>query len=308
LKNNELSGSVTGSSSFLRGRAKLERPVWPLCNLFLMLCLASPYERPDALLTELPDEVEAGENLYSDPVAILKRFSDILFPFARFLRGDGPGNPEEEKAAALLVSRSSSLADLSGERPDPFDAMFALCRQDILARELEEINSLLCGPCGCDICCTGPGVEASHDFFEIPLAEPELSLFELEKVDSSASRNCLAGDDRPLVVGDRPFYASGHPLLIHWRRGWSLVMPRATACPNLGETGCSVYMERPEVCRKPQIFPYVIEEDAASPGTYVIRNAILAVWDCPYVRFLRDEIASYAAMNGLETFFRENKV
>lgn len=285
----------------------LERPAWPLCNLFMMLYLTCSCHRPEELMEELKEEIEVADKKYCEPSEILWKFSDIISPVVRFIRGDEPESEEEYEIRQSLSLRTSSLRTLSGDRPEPFDALLAICRQDILARELEEINSLLCGPCGCSICCTGPADGARQKFFEIPLGPGETQLFSLKKWDSEISRGMGSSDDPPLTVDNLPFYDSSAPILINWQNGWSLVMPQGTSCPNLCERGCTVYERRPEVCRKPQIFPYVLEEDEENSGIIVVRNALLAVWDCPYVRFLKDEIASYAAMNELETFFKENK-
>jgi hypothetical protein len=76
-----------------------------------------------------------------------------------------------------------------------------------------------------------------------------------------------------------------------------------------------IYAKRPEVCRKPQIFPYVLEKtddmakrnDGVRIPVYMARNKMLAVWDCPYVRELQDEIGAYAEMSGLEPIFKKSK-
>jgi hypothetical protein len=60
----------------------------------------------------------------------------------------------------------------------------------------------------------------------------------------------------------------------------------------------------------PQIFPYLLERAAIDKGgmeTYILRNKILAVWDCPYVKEYKEEIATYAELCGLEPLFRQNK-
>jgi Fe-S-cluster containining protein len=97
--------------------------------------------------------------------------------------------------------------------------------------------------------------------------------------------------------------------MVHWQHGWSLILPRSSRCPNLAADGrCQIYSDRPEVCRRPQIFPYVLEPftDEAGPG-WRIRRSLLAVLDCPYVRLLQDEIAGFAAASELDLVFRRNK-
>ena len=96
-----------------------------------------------------------------------------------------------------------------------------------------------------------------------------------------------------------------------------MILPKDTQCPTLDiSTGCCrIYPHRPEVCRRPQIFSYVLEHapdldieyDGRVLPTYIKQNKLLAVWDCPYVKILKDEIAQYAEICGLEPIFRENK-
>jgi Fe-S-cluster containining protein len=105
--------------------------------------------------------------------------------------------------------------------------------------------------------------------------------------------------------------------LYHWENGWSLILPGGSICPALSAhtKKCMVYAKRPQVCRKPQIFAYILEKtpDTAkhSDGTlipvYMARNKVLAVWDCPYVRKFQDEIGAYAEMGGLEPIFKKSK-
>ncbi len=76
-----------------------------------------------------------------------------------------------------------------------------------------------------------------------------------------------------------------------------------------------MYRDRPGVCRKPQIFSYVLEEIQAAVGdtgkapipAFTAQKKILAVWDCPYVQELRDEIGAYAQICDLEPVFKTNK-
>ena len=92
-------------------------------------------------------------------------------------------------------------------------------------------------------------------------------------------------------------------------QGWSLILPRESSCPNLATSGrCRVYPDRPQVCRRPQIFPYMVEPmELHGQSILRLRQTLLAVVDCPYVRLLQDEIAAYAAACELEMIFRHNK-
>ena len=149
-------------------------------------------------------------------------------------------------------------------------------------------------------------------YFEIPLAEAETDLFAVEQVDTGLSRPVLLDDVPALRHDERIFYDRDTPLVLRWLQGAaSLLLPRATACPNLASSGrCRVYADRPQVCRRPQIFAYVLEPvDGPAVGhpAFRLRQSLLAVVDCPYVELLRDEIAAYAAACELELVLRRNK-
>ncbi len=70
---------------------------------------------------------------------------------------------------------------------------------------------------------------------------------------------------------------------------------------------CRIYPQRPKVCRRPQIFPYVVEPSAEEHQILVLRNSLLAVVDCPYVSLLQEEISAYGAACELDVIFRQNK-
>jgi Fe-S-cluster containining protein len=176
------------------------------------------------------------------------------------------------------------------------------------------------------LCCTGPNSEfdeasgfkgkMKQEFFEIPLADKEIDLFALERIDSEESRTSTAHTEPALQLDHAPFYKH-HVALYHWQGGWSLILPERSVCPQLSAVTkkCLVYAERPEVCRKPQIFAYILERtpdtDRRSDGkllpVYMVRNKVLAVWDCPYVRRFQDEIGAYAEMSGLVPIFKKSK-
>jgi Fe-S-cluster containining protein len=193
---------------------------------------------------------------------------------------------------------------------NPLDAMTivtALVAQNILTRELESINSLLCAPCGCTLCCVGPEAGMRQAYFEIPLQQGEAGQFSLERIDTPASRGARISDEPPLQVAGRGFYLRPDPVLIHWQSGWSLVMPTGSQCPHLEQSGrCRIYPDRPEVCRRPQIFPYMLEPIEGKKALR-LRQSLLAVVDCPYVQLLQEEISTYAAACELEMIFRRNK-
>jgi len=200
-----------------------------------------------------------------------------------------------------------AVVEPDGTPADRITALDCWIGHRVLVRELEEINGRLCGPCRCDLCCTGPA--GGQYFFEIPLADEELPLFDmLEHVDQPAGRATTAYEEPCLEIHGRPFYDRATPCIVSWRTGPSLILPRGSRCPHLAGGRCAVYPDRPEVCRRPQIFSYLLEPDAPTgPTRFTVRRTLLAVWDCPYVRGLEDAIAEYGRLCGLETLFRSNK-
>ena len=204
------------------------------------------------------------------------------------------------------------------------EANYEFYYQRIMEAELEEINSRLCAPCHCRLCCIGPDTAMEQEFFEIPLQPSETELFALPRHDTSESRSRLAldsgldstTDDGVLQVDGRPFYhgadadqcGTGTPELFHWRNGWSMILPKGSSCPALDEQNgrCGVYSERPQVCRRPQIFSYILEP-LEENGKYMQRNSLLAVTDCPYVQSLQEEISAYAAACELDLVLKVNK-
>jgi Fe-S-cluster containining protein len=286
---------------FAAGRARLTNPTLPLVRLLQLLYLTGPFETVAAVLDELPAPLDTGDFIYPHPGSLLRPYLPDLEEFERL---------KHQRPAAF------SIYDEEGNLLDAFTAIELWVIQQILTRELEEINSLLCGACGCTLCCTGPEGSMRQEFFEIPLAPEELDLFALPRMASEESQKQTALSEPPLEVAGRPFYESG-PGLYHWQTGWSLILPQGSACPQLDfKAGrCRTYRQRPDVCRRPQIFAYALERwldgDTGAKGAWLpaftARRKLLAIWDCPYVRELNEEIAHYAEVSGLEPVFRKNK-
>ena len=287
--------SSTDHSSELDLRVGLDllrHPVLPLVSMVEFFYLTGPFATVAEVIAELPEPIETGFAEYAHPKKLLQGYGDCFTLLEQVQQG----------------AKVQTVLTVDGGRLDGMAAAAVICRQQILTRELERINSLLCGPCGCDLCCTGPDREMEQEFFEIPLAEVETRHFAANRYDSDASRACHATDEQELILEGQAFYRADTPRLIHWQGGWSLILPRETRCPNLDADsgGCRIYPDRPEVCRRPQIFPYILEETA--PGEYRQRDTILAIMDCPYVQQLQDDIAAYGAACELEVIFKQNKV
>lgn len=306
---------ITGNKKkFEPGLALLKKPVMPLVGMVQFLYLTGPFETVGDVLNRLTKPVELEGVIFENPRLILIQYSAFLNEF-EVIKG-------KRKPAAVLPF-------IVNEKDEPVAKRQALevwIKQQILSQELATINSKLCGPCGCALCCAGPnsGFEAAagfkgkmkQEFFEVPLEDSEVDLFSLGRVDTEESRAQTVQSNPPLHLDRKPFYRCGAKL-IHWENGWSMILPQGSVCPRLSEESkkCRIYAKRPLVCRKPQIFAYILEKTACtakrSDGVlipvYMARNKILAVWDCPYVRKFQDEIGNYAELSGLEPVFKKSK-
>lgn len=277
------------------GMELLGQPVLPLVSMVQFLFLTGDFVTVDEVIREMPPDIATGFATYADPVAALQPYADLLQPLVTLKEGQLP---------------PQSVVDMDHHRVDALTATTALVAQAILTRELERINSVLCAPCSCTLCCVGPDTTMEQRFFEIPLQLDEVDRFSSpQRIDTIASRSVRSDDEPALQVHQVDFYQQPDPLLLHWQTGWSLVLPTDSRCPHLEEEGrCRIYPHRPLVCRRPQIFAYVVEPiDEDGQRLYRQRNSLLAVIDCPYVRLLREEISAYAAACELDMIFRQNK-
>ncbi len=277
---------------FQAGIALLNQPALPLVSMVQFLYLTGEFATVEEVIDEMPEPIETGYAVYEHPRELLRKHLVHLRLLEHLKNGQEIG---------------IQVVDESGEPVDDMTACAALISQRVMEAELEPINSLLCEPCGCTLCCIGPTESMQQEFFEIPLREQETKIFSVNRHDTSDSRAGLALDDEVLQVDDSPFYQCSDPKLFHWQNGWSLILPKASSCPGLEDNGrCQIYAKRPQVCRKPQIFSYVLEK-TDQPDQYMLRGTLLAVTDCPYVQTLREEIAAYAAACELELVLKENK-
>ncbi|MEW6428675.1 MAG: YkgJ family cysteine cluster protein [Thermodesulfobacteriota bacterium] len=273
--------------------ALFRRPLLPLLRMVQFLYLLDPCQSPADIVCQLPPAIDTGDIQYDNPAELLRPHLDLLEQLA-ILRGG--------------ASLPCTILDPAGGELDAIEAVEAWIGHQLLVRELEAINSALCAPCGCTLCCIGPVAGQSQTFFEIPLTEEETGLFpSIGRCDSPASRSQNSDTD-PILAMDGTDFDRGAAKLIHWRRGWSLILPAATACPHLDSRGaCAIYPSRPETCRRPQIFSYLLEADPRHGRRWIAQRKLLAVWDCPYVRHYQDAIADFAGLCGLEPVFRHNR-
>ena len=285
--------------SHAEGLARLKAPVLPLVHIIQWLFLSGPFQTIEEMLPQLSEPIEMEHGTYHNPSALLSEHIEAL-AHLQILK-----HPAAANSPPVIL-------DENGIRLDAMETVGQWTRHLIVSRELEVINSLLCAPQGCTLCCTGPVEEQQQFFFEIPLEPDETSLFDLPRYDGNDTRAATPYDDPPLLRQGSPFYIAG-AALYNWRHGWSLILPKGSRCPQLDTDGaCKQYLQRPSVCRKPQIFPYLLEknfeqEQDGKEVFYTLRDKILAIWDCPYVRNNKGEIAAYAELSGLEPVFRRNK-
>lgn len=284
-------------SAFAEGLALLRKPILPLAGMAQFLYITGDFADFADLLAELPEPIETGGILYERPANDLMPYLDQM----QALVDARNGYQGETQTIRVLGGDDAPLDGLS--------TAIALSNQRIVTRELERINSVLCGVCDCRLCCIGPDADMRQQYFAIPLTSREEHLFSCARIDTAESRRSHPEDEPGLRIGEEFFYQHREPLIIHWQHGPGLVLPRNTTCPNLAENGrCQIYTQRPTVCRRPQIFPYLLEQEQNdSVPTFRMRQALLAVVDCPYVARLQQDIAAYAALCELEMVFRHNK-
>ncbi len=298
IKNNKIYAKLLNDDLAKSAINKLQNPIWPLCRLTLMLYLTSPYLEINQVLCELPDTIELDGIIYSEPKELLISYLNELSYIEVIKKHDSP----KRDLLPKIISEE-------GKELDILETSIYFIQQNVLEKELESINSCLCKPMNCIICCTGPDDKASQEFFEIPLLENELELFDVEIKETPDSIATTPYDEPYLFVSGKPFYLN--PITIYrWSYGYSLILPRGSRCPNLDTQGrCLIYEKRPQTCRKPQIFSKVIDKDIKDKDCFwQLRRAILAITDCPYVLALKDEITLYADKNDLDCIFMQNKI
>lgn len=286
-------------SDFHAGLQKLASPVLPLVRLVQLLYLTGPFEKVSDVLSELNEPVDMAVR-YESPQAMLAPYLKIMEEFHRL--------KTHQKCEYKILNESEEELGL-------FEAIDTWVAHQVLMKELEEINSQLCAPSNCILCCVGPDESQEQLFFEIPLLEGEKDLFPVNHFDDDGLRKLSPYSDPSPAVNGKRFYEK-EASIYRWQSGWSLILPRLSHCPRLISKKCSIYLERPDVCRRPQVFSYVVERsqqyDEKNNGqvvkAYVERKKILAVWDCPYVKKFKNEIAQYAELCELGPVFKENKV
>ena len=117
----------------------LRHPARPLLSIVNFFLHTGEFADPEAVLAELPDPLATESAAYDAPRQWLAPYLDEIRRFA--------APPAGGEAPDLPV-----VLDEAG-RPLPLlEAADALTAQRVLERELERINSLLCGARRCTLC------------------------------------------------------------------------------------------------------------------------------------------------------------
>ena len=158
---------------FTEGIALLKQPIMPLVSMVQFLYMTGPFATVAEVIDELPEPIETERTTYEHPGSLLSGYLNILAGFEQVKEGTFP---------------VPTIVDEEDNPVDPFTAGLAIIQQQLLTKELEKINSVLCGPCGCTLCCVGPEQSMEQEFFEIPLGSREIDLFAVRRCDNEASR------------------------------------------------------------------------------------------------------------------------
>jgi hypothetical protein len=172
------------------GKFRLQHPVLPLVEMVQFLYLTGPLETIDGVLKEMTEVIEIKGAVYENPHQSLAPYIQILQDF------------EVVKGKRKLSYNFPFIVNEKEEPQAKLKSLELWIKQRVLTKELEEINSILCEPCGCVLCCTGPDSgfdeaagskkKMQQEFFEIPLHKKEIKLFELQMVDTGESRSLTA--------------------------------------------------------------------------------------------------------------------
>jgi Fe-S-cluster containining protein len=282
------------SAEWQAGLHHLKHPLWPLTKLCILLYLTSPYETWEELLQALPPELSVDETIYEDPASKLTHVH-MNTRWLELLRQGSGGN-----GLPVVINEGNDTLDM-------FSTVLCLLKQQVMEAELETVNSLFCASMKCALCCKGPEPDAVQEFFEIPLQPQELSLFAFQPIETPFQGGFDACSADIFQIDERPFYLLP-PAVYHWRHGYSLILTKGASCPHLtGNMRCNIYEKRPNVCRKPQIFAYVLEQQPDKPHVSLERDTLLAITDCPYVRLLEKELERYAVLNEVTLMLKPNK-
>lgn len=282
------------SDNWETGLQHLQQPIWPLTKLCILLYLTSPYSTWKELLDTLPQELAVNEIIYQAPAS---KLTAITWPtsWLEMLKNGANAN-----GLPLILNENHEHLDI-------FSSILCLIKQQVMEAELETVNSLFCSSMKCALCCEGPKATASQKFFEIPLQFTEVPLFEMQVIDTTLQGAFDAYSFPAFQRDGIPFY-SLPSAIYRWRNGYSLILTTGATCPHLTRNlRCDIYKKRPVVCKKPQIFAYIMEKLPDKPHIAMERNILLAVTDCPYVRRLENELERYAVLNEVTLMLKPNK-
>ena len=126
------------------GKYRLLHPVLPLVDMVQFLYLTGPLGTIDGVLKEMKEVIEIKGSVYENPCRSLAPYVEIL---------------QDLEVVKSKRKLSYSFPFIVNEKEEPQAKLQSLelwIKQRVLTKELEEINSILCKPCGCVLCCTGP--------------------------------------------------------------------------------------------------------------------------------------------------------
>jgi hypothetical protein len=129
--------------------------------------------------------------VYENAAAYLALHADLMQPLVAL------------KAGEPLLDQVVDSAGTAGGRHDRHRGPGG---QRILTRELEQINSLLCGPCNCTLCCVGPEQRWPRPISRFRCNPAKSNTFSVERIDSPISRALRVDDEPSLQVGQPRFF------------------------------------------------------------------------------------------------------
>lgn len=159
-----------------QGLELLKQPVLPLVSMVEFFLLTGDFATVAEIVEQLPDPIETAYARYDQPAELLKPYLEQLETLLALQQGAEPSWP---------------VITENGEEVDLTTARTALVDQKILTMELEAINSALCGPCGCTLCCVGPDRDMEQAFFEIRCARAKLICLQWRRLKQLLQSNVM---------------------------------------------------------------------------------------------------------------------
>ncbi len=135
------------------GLRYLRHPVRPLLSIVEFILHTGGFAGVQEVLALLPENIETETAHYNNA-------RQYLQPYIKELERFHSGNSDEDAARPVVF-------DADGDPMDHLAAQSALLTQKILEKELEQINSLLCGAHTCTPCTDNNSVKLSDRQFHL---------------------------------------------------------------------------------------------------------------------------------------------